>query len=58
MASTNKVEDALVTLKDLSMFSTRREETCSLVLIMESLIVHEEIDNSKQSVVSDFFKRR
>ena len=57
-ASTNEVEDALETLQDLSMFSTRGDEIRSLVLNMESLLVRERIDNLKQSVVTDFFKRR
>ena len=56
--STNEVEDALETLQDLSMFSTRGDEICSLLLNMESLLVRERIDNLKQSVVTDFFKRR
>ena len=57
-ASTNEVEDALETLQELSMFSTRGDEIRSLVLNMESLLVRERIDNLKQSVVTDFFKRR
>ena len=56
--STNGVEDALETLQDLSMFSTRGDEIRSLVMNMESLLVRERIDNLKQSVVADFFKRR
>ena len=56
--STNEVEDALETLQDLSIFSTRGDEIRSLVLNMESLLVRERIDNLKQSVVTDFFKRR
>ena len=56
--STNEVEDALETLQDLSMFSTRVDEIRSLVLNMESLLVRERINNLKQSVVTDFFKRR
>ena len=56
--STNEVEDALETLQDLSLFSTRGDEIRSLVLNMESLLVRERIDNLKQSVVTDFFKRR
>ena len=56
--STNEVEDALETLQDLSMFSTREDEIRSLVLNMESWLVRERIDNLKQSVVTDFFKRR
>ena len=56
--STNEVEDALEMLQDLSMFSTRRDEIRSLTLDMESLLVSERIDNLKQSVVTDFFKRR
>ena len=56
--STNKVEDALETLQDLSLFSMPNDEICSLVLNMESLLVCEQIDNLKQSVVTDFFKRR
>ena len=56
--STNEVEDVLETLQDISMFSTRGDEIGSLVLNMESLLVHERTDNLKQSVVTDFFKRR
>ena len=56
--STNEVEDALETLQDLSLFSTRGDEIRSLVLNMESLLVRERIDNLKQSVVTDFSKRR
>ena len=56
--STNEVEDALETLQDLSMFSTRGDEIRSLVLNRESLLVRERITNLKQSVVTDFFKRR
>ena len=55
--STNEVEDALETLQDLSMFSTRGDEIRSLVLNMESLLLHEGVDNLKQNVVTDFFKR-
>ena len=56
--STNEVEDPLETLQDLSVFSRRRDEICSLVLKMESLLVRDRIDNLKQSIVTDFFKRR
>ena len=56
--STNEVEDALETQQDLSMFSMRRDEIRSLALNMESLLVSGRIDNLKQSVVTDFFKRR
>ena len=56
--STNELEYALETLQDLSMFSTRGHEIDSLVLDMESLLARERIDNLKQSVVTDFFKRR
>ena len=51
-------KDALETLQDLSMFSTRGDEIHSLVLDMESLLVRERIYNLKQSVVTEFFKRR
>ena len=56
--STNEVEDALETLQDLTMFSTRGDKIRSLVLNMESLLVCERINNLKQSVVTDCFKRR
>ena len=56
--STNEVEDALETSKDLSMFSTPGDEIRSPVLNMESLLVRERIDNLTQSIVTDFFKRR
>ena len=56
--STNDLEYALETLQDLSMFSTCGHEIDSLVLDMESLLARERIDNLKQSVVTDFFKRR
>ena len=56
--SANEVEYTLETLQDLSMFSTLGDEIRSLVLNMESLLVRERIDNLKQSVVTDFFKRR
>ena len=56
--STNEVEDALEMLQNLSMFSTRGDEIRSVVLNMESLLVRERIDYLKQSVVTDFFKRR
>ena len=49
--SPNEAEDALETLRSLSMFSTRGDEIRSLVLNMESLLVRERIDNLKQSVV-------
>ena len=39
--STNEVEDALKTLQDLSMFSTREDEIRSPILNMESLLVLE-----------------
>ena len=58
LPSSNEVEDALETLQDLSMFSTCGDEIRSLLLNMESLLVREWIDNLKQSVVTDFFKRR
>ena len=45
--STNEVEDALETLQDLSMCSSRRDEIRSLALYMESLLVRERIDNLK-----------
>ena len=54
--STN--EDGLETLQNLSMFNTRGDEIRSLLLNIESLLVRERIDNLKQSVVTDFFKRR
>ena len=54
--STNEVKDALETLQDLSMFSTREHEIRSPVLNMESLLVREWIDNL--NVVTDFFERR
>ena len=54
--STNKVEDALETMQDLSMFRTRGDEIFSLVLNMESLLVREQMGNLKQSVVTDFSK--
>ena len=56
--STNELEVALETLQDLSMFSTRGDENRSLVMNIESFLVRERIDNLKQSVVTDFFKRR
>ena len=56
--STNEIEDALEKLQDLFVFSTRGDEIRSLVLDIESLLVRERIDNLKQSVVTDFFKRR
>ena len=56
--STNKVEDALESLQDLSMFSTRGDKIRCLILKMESLLVRQWIDNLKQSVSTDFFKRR
>ena len=56
--STNEVEDTLETLQDLTMFSTRGDKICSLVLNMESLLVCERINNLKQSDVTDCFKRR
>ena len=56
--STNEVEDTLETLQGLSMFSTRGDEIRPLVLDMESLLLREWIDNLKQCVVTDFFKRR
>ena len=43
--STNEVEDALGTLQDLTMFSTRGDEIHSLVMDMESLLARERIDN-------------
>ena len=56
--STNEVVDALETLQDLSIFSIHEDEIHSLVLNMERLLDRERIDNLKQSVVTDFFKRR
>ena len=56
--STNEVEDALGTLQDLTMFSTRGDEIRSVVMDMESLLARERIDNLKSVVVIDFFKRR
>ena len=50
--SGNEIEDALEMLQDLSMFSTRREKNHFLLLNIESLLVHEWIDNLKQSVVT------
>ena len=44
--------------EDLSVFSMCRSEIRSLILNMESLLDCERIDNLKQSVVTDFFKRR
>ena len=46
--STNKVEDALETQQDVSIFSTRGDEIHSLLLTMESLLVHEPINNLKE----------
>ena len=46
--STKEVEDALKTLQDLTMFSTRGDEIRSLVMNMESLLVRERIDNLKR----------
>ena len=45
-------------LQDLFMFSTHGDEIRFLVLNMECLLVRGQIDNLKQSVVTDFFKRR
>ena len=56
--SANEVEDTLETLLDFPMFSMCRDEIFSLVLNVENLLVREWIDNLKQSVVTDFFKRR
>ena len=56
--STNEVQDALKRMQEISIFSTRGDEIRSLVLSMENLLVRERIDNLKQSVVTDFFKRR
>ena len=56
--STNEVKGVLETLQVLSMFSTRSDEIRSLVMNIESLLVHERIDDLKQSVVTDFFKTR
>ena len=56
--STNEVVDALETLQDLSIFSMHENEIQFLVLNMERLLDRERIDNLKQSVVTDFFKRR
>ena len=46
--STNEVEDALGTLQDLTMFSTRGDEIRSVVMDMESLLARERIDNLKR----------
>ena len=54
--SPNEAEDALETLRSLSMFSTRGDEIRSLVLNMESLLVRERIDNLKQCCTSLFSK--
>ena len=56
--SSNEVEDALEMLQDLSMFSTPGDKSPYLVLNIESLLVREQIDNLKQSVITDFFKTR
>ena len=56
--SSNEVEDALEMLQDLSMFSTPGDKSPSFVLNIESLLVREQIDNLKQSVITDFFKTR
>ena len=56
--SSNEVEDALEMLQDLSMFSTPGDKSPSFVLNIESLLVPEQIDNLKQSVITDFFKTR
>ena len=56
--SANEVQDLLETLQNLSKFSTHGDEIRSLLLNMESLLVREWSDNLKQSVVTDFFKRR
>ena len=56
--STSEAEDVLEVLQDLSMFTTRGYKIRSLVLKMESLLVHEQTDNSKLSVATDFFERR
>ena len=55
--STNEIEDALEMLQDLSMFSTRRDKNHFLLLNIESLLVHESIDNLKKSVVTEILKR-
>ena len=55
--SPNEVVDALETLQDLSILSMHEDEIQSLVLNMERLLDRERIDNLKQSVVTDFFKR-
>ena len=55
--SGNEIEDALEMLQDLSMFSTRREKNHFFLLNIESLLVHEWIDNLKQSAVTEFLKR-
>ena len=44
-------------LQDLSMFCTRRDKNRFLLLNIESLLVHEWIDNLKQSAVTEFLKR-
>ena len=46
--STNEVEDALGTLQDLTMFSTRGDKIRSVVMDMESLLARERIDNLKR----------
>ena len=55
-SSTNELEDALETLQDLTMFSTRGVEIRSLVMNMENLLVRERIEYL--SVITDFFKKR
>ena len=56
--STSEVEKTLGTLQGLSMFSKSGNEILSFVLNMESLLVYGWTDNLKQSVATDFFKRR
>ena len=56
--STNEVEDTLEILQDLSMFSSCGDEICPFLQNMESFLVREQIDNLKQSVVTDFFKTK
>ena len=56
--STSEVEETLGTLQGLSMFSKSGDEILSFVLNMESLLVYGWTDNLKQSVATDFFKRR
>ena len=45
-------------LEKKGMFSKRGDEICTLLLNMESLFVRERIDDLKQSVVTNFFKKK